>query len=120
MAISGQSFSPDFHAILSKMEDPEKIADFILSHLNLSVDQAQTLLEAQSQKTFLDLVYHYLRKEVEVAEVQEKIRNHARESMNNSQKEFYLREQLKAIKRELGEDDQEEIDANGWFSPSWL
>jgi ATP-dependent Lon protease len=110
MATAGYSFSPDFHAILSKMEDPEKIADFILSHLNLSVDQAQTLLEAPSQKTFLDLVYHYLRKEVEVAEVQEKIRNHARESMNNSQKEFYLREQLKAIKRELGEDDQEEID----------
>jgi len=110
MANAGYSFSPDFHAILTKMEDPEKIADFILSHLNLSVDQAQTLLEAQSQKTFLDLVYHYLRKEVEVAEVQEKIRNNARESMNNSQKEFYLREQLKAIKRELGEDDQEEID----------
>lgn len=110
MASAGYSFSPDFHAILSKMEDPEKIADFILSHLNLSVDQAQTLLEAESQKGFLDLVYNYLRKEVEVAEVQEKIRNHARESMNNSQKEFYLREQLKAIKRELGEDDQEEID----------
>ncbi len=110
MATAGYSFSPDFHTILAKMEDPEKIADFILSHLNLSVDQAQTLLEAQNQKTFLDLVYHYLRKEVEVAEVQEKIRNHARESMNNSQKEFYLREQLKAIKRELGEDDQEEID----------
>ncbi len=110
MASAGYSFSPDFHAILSKMEDPEKIADFILSHLNLSVEQAQTLLEAENQKNFLDLVYTYLRKEVEVAEVQEKIRNHARESMNNSQKEFYLREQLKAIKRELGEDDQEEID----------
>ena len=42
--------------------------------------------------------------------MQEKIKNHARESMNKSQKEFYLREQLRAIKKELGEDDGEEID----------
>lgn len=111
MASAGYTFSPDFHVILSKMEDPEKIADFILSHLNLQVTQAQELLEAPNQKAFLDLVYHYLHKEVEVAEVQEKIRNNARESMNNSQKEFYLREQLKAIKKELGEDDQEEVEA---------
>ncbi|HRN78408.1 MAG TPA: endopeptidase La [Candidatus Dependentiae bacterium] len=110
MASAGYTFSPDFHTILAKMEDPEKIADFILSHLNLDVIQAQKLLESPSQKEFLDLVYQYLKKEVEVAEVQEKIRNNARESMNNSQKEFYLREQLKAIKRELGDDDQEDFD----------
>ncbi len=41
MAIAGNAFSPDFHIILSKMQDPEKIADFILSHLNLGVEQAQ-------------------------------------------------------------------------------
>ena len=48
---------------------------------------------------------------MEVAEMQEKIRNNARESMNKSQKEFYLREQMRAIKKELGEDDLEEIEA---------
>jgi len=110
MASAGYTFSPDFHTILGKMEDPEKIADFILSHLNLTVIQAQELLESKSKRDFLDLVYLHLKKEVEVAEVQEKIRSHARESMNNSQKEYYLREQLKAIKRELGEEDQEDID----------
>src|SRR5438045_5112300 len=56
------------------------------------------------------LLSEYLSKEVQVAEIQEKIRNNARESMNKSQKEFYLREQLKAIKQELGEDDLEEIE----------
>lgn len=110
MASAGYTFSPDFHIILSRMEDPEKIADFIISHLHLDVGQAQELLETTSQTTFLRMVYQLLHKEVEVAEMQEKIRNHARESMNNAQKEFYLREQLKAIKRELGDEDHEDIE----------
>jgi ATP-dependent Lon protease len=109
MAASGYTFSPDFHIILSKMQDASKIGDFILSHLNLKVDDAQKLLETETQKDFLLLLSDYLGKEVQVAEMQEKIRNNARESMNRSQKEFYLREQLKAIKQELGEDDFEEI-----------
>ncbi len=54
------------------MEDPEKIADFIVSHLNLEVSQAQELLETTSQNTFLRMVYQLLHKEVEVAEMQEK------------------------------------------------
>lgn len=110
MAVSGQAFSPDFHIILSKMQDPEKIADFILSHLNLNVEQAQSLLETEALDEFLGTIYEHLSKEMEAAEIQEKIRSNARESMNKSQKEFYLREQLRAIKKELGEDDAEEIE----------
>lgn len=110
MATSGYTFSPDFHIILSKMSDAGKIGDFILSHLNLNVDDAQRLLETDTQKDFLEMLSEYLSKEVQVAEIQEKIRNNARESMNRSQKEFYLREQLKAIKQELGEDDLEDIE----------
>lgn len=107
---SGGAFSPDFFIILSKMNDPEKIADFILSHLHLSVDQSQKLLEAKSQKDFLESLYKLLIKELELSEVQENIKNTAKDSMNKSQKEFYLREQLRAIKKELGEDDLDEID----------
>ena len=104
------NFSPDFHIILSKMQDPLKIADFILSHLNLSVEDAQVLLESKSEKIFLEGILEKLTKEIDVAETQEKIKNRARDSMNKAQKEFYLREQLKAIKIELGEDDAEDID----------
>lgn len=110
MALGGNSFSPDFHIILSKMQDPEKIADFILSHLTLNVEQAQELLEISDQKTLLEQLYYHLGKEIEIAEMQEKIRSNARDSMNQAQKEFYLREQLRAIKKELGEDDLEEIE----------
>ena len=110
MAISGNAFSPDFHIILSKMQDPEKIADFILSHLNLPVEQAQGLLETEDQVDLLEGLYLLLAKEMEVADMQEKIRNNARDSMNKAQKEFYLREQMRAIKKELGEDDLEELE----------
>ena len=110
MATSGHSFSPDFHIILSKMQDPEKIADFVLSHLSLTVEQGQQLLETRSQQELLESIYHYLNQEIRVAEIQEKIRSNAREAMNKAQKEYYLREQLKAIKQELGEDDLEEIE----------
>lgn len=110
ISASNHSFSPDFHIILSKMNDANKIADFILSHLNLNVEDAQKLLEAPTQEEFLEGILNLLNKEVEVAETQERIRSRARDSMNKAQKEFYLREQLKAIKVELGEDDVEEID----------
>lgn len=110
ISASGHALSPDFHIILSKIHDPEKIADFILSHLTLQVDQAQALLEARSHKEFLEGLYTYLAKELEVSEMQENIKNRARDSMNKSQKEFYLREQLRAIKKELGEDETDEVE----------
>ena len=56
MATSGYTFSPDFHIILSKMTDAGKIGDFILSHLNLNVDDAQKLLETETQKDFLLII----------------------------------------------------------------
>ena len=110
ISASGHALSPDFHIILSKMNDPEKIADFILSHLNLRVDQAQRLLECRTHTALLEEIYTHLSKEFEVSEMQENIKSRARESMNQSQKEFYLREQLKAIKKELGEDDLDDTD----------
>lgn len=103
-------FSPDFHIILSKMHDTEKVADFILSNLNLNITDAQSLLESTTQRELLTRLLFHLNKEIETVEIQEKIKSNARESMNQSQKEFYLREQLRAIKQELGEDDMEDIE----------
>lgn len=110
MDSAGQSFSPDFYTILSKMQDPQKIGDFILSHLNLNVADAQMLLEKTTLNEFLQSLYIFLSRDLEVAEVQERVKKRARDSMNKSQQEFYLREQLKAIKKELGEDDLEDIE----------
>jgi ATP-dependent Lon protease len=110
MSEKGHMLSPDFSMLLAKMTDPDKIVDFIASHLNLSVEQSQQLLESRSHRDLLKHIYELLQKEIEVSEVQERIRNSTRDSMNRSQKEYYLREQLRAIKKELGEDDAEEIE----------
>jgi len=110
MSTSGQSLSPDFYLILSKMQDPEKIADFLLSHLTLSIEQSQGLLETKTYEEFLDKLYEHLLAEAEVSEVQERVKMRARDSMNKSQKEFYLREQLKAIKKELGDDELDDME----------
>lgn len=109
MADKGQALSPDFNVLLSKITDPDKLADFVLSHLNLTMEQSQQLLETKSHQELLAQVYQLLEKESEVSEVQDRIRTTTRDSMNRSQKEYYLREQLKAIKKELGEDDAEDI-----------
>jgi len=103
-------FSPDFSILLSKMNSPEKISEFVISHLNLNVQEAQELLEKTKSADILDAIYMLLNKEMEVAQVQERIKNEARDAINQSQKEYYLREQLRAIKKELGEDDIQEID----------
>lgn len=110
LSVSGQTLSPDFHLILSKMTDPDKIADFIISHLHLDVATSQMLLEQPDHLQLLQNLHMLLEKEFHVSQVQDKIRSATRDAMNQSQKEYYLREQLKAIKKELGEEEAEEID----------
>lgn len=107
LSMTSQSFSPDFHTILTKMQNPEKIAEFILSHLDLETAKAQELLEQTNLNSLLECIYQELHKEISVAQVQERIRNHTRDAINKSQNEFYLREQLKSIKKELGEHDED-------------
>lgn len=110
LSISSQTITPDFYAILSKMNDPEKIAEFVLSHLEIKSHPSQMLLECRNVDDLLRGIYEELSKEISISQVQERIRTHTRESINKSQHEYYLREQLKAIKKELGEDLVDEIE----------
>jgi len=110
ISASGRLFSPDFQAILSQIQDHERITDFILSHLDLSVIQAQSLLEKENLNALLDGVYEVLSLEVESSNVQESIRNNTRDSINKSQREYYLREQMKAIQKELGDEGENDND----------
>lgn len=107
---SGRMFSPDFQSILIQIHDPERISDFILSHLNLKVTQAQELLEKKNLNDLLDGLHNIIGQEFEVTNIQDKIRNNARESINKSQREYYLREQMRAIQQELGEEGDVELE----------
>lgn len=110
IASSGRLFGPDFQIILSQIQDPERVADFILSHLNLTVAQAQELLEKDSLNDLLEGIHHYLEQEFEINTVQEKIHNETRDSISKSQREYYLREQMKAIQKELGDDGESDFE----------
>lgn len=108
----GKMISPDILLVLDDMVDPGRSADLVASHLDLKVSEAQKILEVQNPLQRLKMVVEYLTNELEVIAMQEKIRNTAKDEMSKTQKEYFLREQLRAIKTELGEIDYkgEDID----------
>ena len=96
--------------VLHSVDDPGRLADLIAANLRLRVDEAQRILEAEEPVERLQLVNTQLSKEVEVATMQARIQNSAREGMDKAQKDYFLREQMKAIRRELGERDFDQED----------
>src|SRR5437870_2475093 len=108
----GKNISPDLVAIASNLDDPGRLADLVASNLDLKVDKAQQVLELLDPIERLRRVNDLMAKETEVLEIQNDINTQARGEMDKSQREFYLRQQMKAIQQELGEGNelQEEIE----------
>ncbi|MFV0350640.1 MAG: endopeptidase La [Halodesulfovibrio sp.] len=100
----------DIMSVLNSVNDPGRLADLIAANLRMKVTDAQLILECTDPLERLQLVNNQLVKETEVAAMQAKIQNMAREGMDKAQKDYYLREQLKAIRRELGEGDSGDDD----------
>ena len=98
--------------VLNSVDDPGRLADIIAANMRLRVDEAQALLECLDPVERLRLVNRHLVREVEVATMQARIQSMAREGMDKAQKDYFLREQLKAIHKELGDgedgDDENE------------
>ncbi len=99
--------SPDLLAILESIEDPGHLADLVAANLRLKIDEAQSVLEETDPIRSLIIVNDFLRKELEVSTIQAKIQSEAREEMDRTQREYFLREQLRAIKKELGDLDEQ-------------
>ena len=97
----------DIMSVLNSVNEPGRLADLISSNLRMRVDEAQKILECEDPIERMHLVNNQLVKEVEVASMQAKIQNMAKEGMDKAQKDFFLREQMKAIRRELGEGEEE-------------
>ena len=93
-------------AVLSGIEDPGRLADLVASNLNLKIKESQDLLETNDPIERLKKVNDILSRELEVSTMQAKIQNQAKEEMSKSQREYFLREQLRAIRSELGEIDE--------------
>ena len=111
----------DYHKINKKISidlvnnikvisDPNKIADLIAANINISLDQKQELLEIENIEQRLNKIYSYLVSEIDSFQVEKKIKGRVKRQMEKTQKEYYLNEQMKAIQKELGEnEDVDEI-----------
>ncbi len=104
--------SAELMAILSEIEDPGRLADLTVSNLKLKTSESQEVLEIIDGVERLEKVAEFLQKELEVSTVQAKIQSEAKEEMGKTQREYFLREQLQALKKELGDIDErsEEIE----------
>ncbi|MEA3424259.1 MAG: endopeptidase La [Bacillota bacterium] len=104
--------SPEVILSVSSIDEPGRFADVISSQLVLKTEEKQQIIEAYIPKKRLEIIHEILIKEIEILEVEKQINDKVRTHINKMQKEYYLREQLKMIKKELGEENDldDEID----------
>jgi ATP-dependent Lon protease len=102
----GKSFLPDIIVLIENIEEPGRLADLVASNLGLKADQAQELLELTDPIVRLTRISEILNREVELLLVQQKIQSDVKGEIDKTQREYFLREQLKAIQKELGEIDE--------------
>jgi ATP-dependent Lon protease len=96
----------DVGALLDGVEDPGKLADLVASNLRLKVNESQMILEVNDPIKRLEKVNDLLHREVDLSSVQAKIQSHVKDEISKSQRDYFLREQVRAINKELGESDE--------------
>ncbi len=102
----GKTVLPDVMVVIENIEDPGRLADLVTANLGLKTDQAQEILEMSDPVRRLKRVGEILSREVQLLTIQQKIQTEARGEIDKTQREYFLREQLKAIQRELGDIDE--------------
>ncbi len=108
----GRVLLPDVLALVENLEDPGRLADMVASNLGLKVEAAQEVLETIDPLARLRKVNDLLAKELELLTMQQKIQAEAKGEMDKTQREYFLREQVKAIQKELGESDERAEEVN--------
>lgn len=101
----GKPMLPDLLAVIDTINVPGKLADIIAANLGLKTNEAQEILEKLDFVERLNRVSQFLTREISILEVQNKILSDARGEIDKSQREYFLKEQLKAIRKELGDED---------------
>ncbi|NJO55920.1 MAG: endopeptidase La [Rhodospirillales bacterium] len=103
-----KKISPEVLGTISQTEDPAKLADTIASHLAVKISDKQDVLETIVISERLEKVYALMESEISVLQVEKKIRSRVKRQMEKTQREYYLNEQMKAIQKELGDNDERE------------
>ncbi len=97
---------PEMLMSVNTIEDPSRLADLIVAHLNLKLEDKQEILEVQDPSKRLEKLLQLMQGEIEILQVERRIRSRVKKQMERSQKEYYLNEQMQAIQKELGEKDE--------------
>src|SRR5690349_12311166 len=97
---------PEMIMSVASIDDPARLADTIVAHLGIKLEDKQTLLEMTNPAERLEKVLGFMRSEIEILEVEKRIRTRVKKQMEKTQKEYYLNEQMRAIQKELGEKDE--------------
>ncbi len=106
LASHDRNIPPEVVVTIASIPQPGRLADTIAHFAPLNFTEKQQLLETLSVPERLELLVRFLRRELEVAELQQRIRDRVEQELGDTQREYYLREQLKIIQRELGERDE--------------
>ena len=106
----GKPVPPDVLSVAGNVDDPGRLADLIGSSLGLGLEEAQQVLGTIDPYERLEYVHEILDKELKINEMQQQIHDQAQEEMSKTQKDYYLRQQLKAIQQELGDKDDREVE----------
>ena len=106
----GKVILPDIMVVIENVDDPGKLADLAVANMGLKVEQAQEILEVTDPIQRIKRINEALGKEIELLSMQQKIQADVRGEIDKTQREYFLREQLKAIQRELGETDDRSED----------
>ncbi len=94
---------PEILTSLSGIDDPARLADTIAAHMSLKLDEKQQVLEIRSVKERLEHIMGLIEGEIDILQVEKRIRGRVKQQMEKSQREYYLNEQMKAIQKELGD-----------------
>ncbi len=97
---------PEMVTSIAAVDDPAYLADKLVGHLGIKLEDKQSLLECTNPAERLERILGYMRSELEILEVEKRIRSRVKKQMEKTQKEYYLNEQMRAIQKELGEKDE--------------
>ena len=103
---TNRKLPPELLATINGISDPGRLADTIAAHIGVRVAEKQKLLETLDIATRLELLIGYVEGEIDVQQLEKRIRGRVKSQMEKSQREYYLNEQMKAIQKELGEADE--------------
>jgi len=90
---------------IAAIEDPSKLADVVVTHLNVKLEDKQKIIEIYNIGERLESIYSLMLSEIEILQVEEKIKRRVKKQMEKTQKDYYLNEQMRAIQKEMGEKD---------------